>query len=121
MLQIKRADEGETVDRSGAAIFEGTVHGHALADASNSEHLAASLVHFAAGARTRPHRHTGDQLLFVTSGIGEVGDDDGAYVLGAGDAVVIPAGHVHWHGAGDTGSPMTHLTVQAAGSETTVL
>ena len=121
MLHIKRADEGETVDRSGAPIFEGTVHGHVLADESNSEHLAAALVHFAAGARTKRHRHTSDQLLLVTSGIGQVGDEDGAHVLGTGDSVVIPAGHVHWHGAGDTGSPMTHLTVQAAGSETTVV
>jgi len=121
MLHIKRAHEGETVDRSSASIFEGTVHGHALADASNSQHLAAALVHFAPGARTRPHHHTSDQLLLVMSGIGQIGDDDGSHTVSAGDSVVIPAGHVHWHGAGDTGSPMSHLTVQAAGSETTVL
>ena len=97
------------------------MHAHVLADESNSEHLAASLVQFAAGARTRLHRHSSDQLLVVTSGIGQIGDADGTHTVGTGDAVVIPAGHDHWHGAGDTGSPMSHLTVQAAGSETTVL
>jgi quercetin dioxygenase-like cupin family protein len=120
-LHIIRASEGETVERTGAPIFEGTVHGRTFADSSNSSHLAAALVHFAANARTRMHRHTSDQLLIVTNGIGRVGDASGDHVIATGDAVIIPAGHDHWHGAGDSGSPMTHLTVQAAGSETTVL
>ena len=38
-----------------------------------------------------------------------------------GDAVLIPAGEDHWHGAGDTGSPMSHLTVMQAGSQTTLI
>lgn len=122
MLNILRAEDGETLDRTGDAIFEGgSVHGRTLAGAENSKDLRAAYVHFGAGARTRPHHHTSDQLLIVTSGIGKIGDEDGEHVVATGDSVVIPAGHVHWHGAGDTGSPMTHLTVQAADSETTVL
>ena len=120
-LRIIRAAEGETTNRTGSPIFEGDVRGRLLADATTSQHLGASLVHFAAGARTRMHRHTSDQLLYVLNGIGQVGDPQNAHVIASGDCVIIPAGTDHWHGAGDTGSPMTHLTVMRAGSETTVL
>ena len=37
-----------------------------------------------------------------------------------GDFALVPAGEDHWHGAGDTGSPMSHITVTAADSETEV-
>lgn len=117
-MKILRASEGETNERTGAPIFEGQVHGRSLPE---SEHLQAAVVSFAAGARTKMHRHTSDQLLYIVSGIGKVGDAEGDHVVSAGDTVLIPANTDHWHGAGDTGAPMSHLTVQQKGSETTVL
>ncbi len=117
-MKILKAGEGETTERTGAPIFEGQVHGRSLPE---SEHLNAAVVSFAAGARTKMHRHTSDQLLYIVSGIGKVGDRDGEHVVSVGDSIVIPANTDHWHGAGDTGSPMSHLTVQRKGSETTVL
>ena len=120
-LRIKRASDGETEERTGAPIFEGVVHGHALVDSSMSKDIQAAYVHFSAGARTRMHRHTSDQLLLVVSGIGKVGDADGDHVIATGDSVLIPAETPHWHGAGDTGSPMTHLNLIRGDSETTVL
>lgn len=117
-MEILRASEGETVERTGAPIFDGQVFGRTL---PASEHLNAAIVSFAAGARTKLHRHTSDQLLYIVSGIGGVGDASGEHVVSVGDTILIPANTDHWHGAGDTGSPMSHLTVQAAGSETTVL
>jgi 4-carboxymuconolactone decarboxylase len=116
-MQILRASEGETAERTGAPIFLGQVHGRSLPE---SEHLNAAIVSFAAGARTKLHRHTSDQLLYIVSGIGKVGDIDGEHVVSVGDSILIPANTDHWHGAGDTGSPMAHLTVQRKGSETTV-
>ena len=61
-MQIIRAAEGETVERSAAAIFQG---GHVWARAlvSDSDDVTAAIVSFAAGARTRLHRHTSDQVL----------------------------------------------------------
>ena len=56
----------------------------------------------------------------MVSGIGKVGDREGGHVISAGDAVVIPANSDHWHGAHDTGSPMSHITITAASSETTL-
>ncbi len=120
-MRVIRAAEGETVDRSDAAIFQGgSVWGRALATADAGSELNASVVNFAPGARTTLHRHTSDQLLYVVSGIGQVGDAEGDHVVSVGDTILIPANTDHWHGAGDTGSPMSHLTVTRAGSETTL-
>jgi 4-carboxymuconolactone decarboxylase len=117
-MKVLKASEGETAERTGAPIFVGQVHGRSL---PQSEHLNAAIVSFAAGARTKMHRHTSDQLLYIVAGIGKVGDRDGEQVVSVGDTVLIPANTDHWHGAGDTGAPMSHLTVQRAGSETTVV
>ena len=119
-MHILRAAEGETIELSAAPIFEGQAWGRALTG-DHSDMVTASIVSFAAGARSKLHRHTSDQVLHVVAGTGQVGDADGDRVITLGDTVVIPAGTDHWHGAGDTGSPMSHLTIMAAGSETTVL
>jgi len=118
-MQIIRASEGDTIDRSAAPIFEGgSVWGRSLVTAS--DHLTAAVISFAAGARTKPHRHSSDQMLYVLAGIGKVGDDDGEHTIATGDTALIPAQTRHWHGAADTGSPMSHMTVMAAASQTTV-
>jgi quercetin dioxygenase-like cupin family protein len=57
-------------------------------------------VQFAEGARTNWHTHSGPQWLLVTEGrirvqvTGQPVQD-----VEAGDAVLIPAGEKHWHGA----------------------
>lgn len=120
-MEIIKSDHGETVERTEAAIFEGgQVWGRELASSGNSSDLAVSVVQFAPGARARMHRHTSDQVLYVVSGIGKVGDREGEHVISAGDCVVIPANTDHWHGAHDTGSPMSHLSILKSGSETTL-
>lgn len=118
-MQIIRAAEGETVERSDLDLFQGgNVWGRTIS--SGSDDIAATVVSFAAGARTRMHRHTSDQVLFVVSGIGKVGDPDGDHVIASGDTAVIPANARHWHGAGDTGAPMSHISITRAGSETAI-
>jgi quercetin dioxygenase-like cupin family protein len=52
---------------------------------------ATTLLHFEAGARSRPHRHPGGEELFVLSGIIRVGDRR----LVAGDYLYTPPGGVH--------------------------
>lgn len=118
-LTVLRSNEGESVDRTGAEIFIGEVRARNLA--GELKDVSASIVQFNPGARTKMHRHTSDQMLLVLSGIGKVGDASGDHVIGTGDSALITAGHDHWHGAGDTGSPMTHLSVTRGGSESTVL
>jgi quercetin dioxygenase-like cupin family protein len=68
-------------------------------------------VEFASGARTNWHIHSGPQWLLVVDGAirvqrwGETAQD-----VQAGDAVVIPPGEKHWHGA-VPGTSGTHLAV----------
>lgn len=120
-LHIRRAGEGESIDRSDQEIFQGgSVWARNLAPPEASRDFNVNLVQFAAGARTVPHRHTSDQVLYVVSGIGKVGAEGEEHVISTGDTVVIPAGTEHWHGAADTTSPMSHISFLAADSETTL-
>ena len=68
-------------------------------------------VTFAPGARTAWHTHPAGQLLIVTSGKGWVQQEGKArQEMVAGDAVWIPAGVKHWHGATDKAA-MRHIAV----------
>lgn len=68
-------------------------------------------VEFDIGARTFWHRHTGPQWLFIVEGRVRVQTAGGRPVeVVAGDAVVIPPGEKHWHGAAP-GSRGVHLAV----------
>lgn len=120
-MKVLRADEGKTIERTGEPVFApgGQVWGRETSSAATSQDFLSGVISFAAGARTRMHTHTSDQLLYVVSGIGEVGTREEQHVITAGDVVIIPAGEPHWHGAGDTGSPMSHLMVTRADSIST--
>ncbi|HRC62371.1 MAG: cupin domain-containing protein [Dehalococcoidia bacterium] len=118
-MRVIKASEGTSQERTGQPIFEGQVWGRGLVEGEG--HLTASIVQFAVGGRTRMHTHTSDQLLYVVAGIGKVGTAEGEQLISTGDVALIPAGEAHWHGAGDSGSPMSHLTVMRADSETEVL
>jgi len=120
-MHVIRAAEGETVERTGEPIFDGQVWLRSLTSRETGSELISGFVQFAAGARTKLHTHTGDQVLYVVSGIGKVGTRDEEHVIATGDAAVIPAGEPHWHGAGDTGSPMVHFMFQRSDSTTEVL
>lgn len=120
-MRVIRSDEGETTERTGQPIFRGQVWGRNLTSSEEGAQLNSTIVQFAAGARTNLHTHSGDQFLYVVSGIGKVGTAEEEHIVATGDTILIPAGEPHWHGAAGTGSPMAHITVQHAGSQTEVL
>ena len=76
--------------------------------------VGSKAVHFEAGARTRPHRHTRGQHIVVVSGVGVVADETQVKVVRAGDVISSPPGAWHWHGATPT-SAMSHVTVEDPG------
>ena len=120
-VHVLKSDDGETVERTGAAIFEGgQVWGRGITGGA-SDQVSVTVVQFGPGGRAGWHTHSNDQILYVLSGIGKVGDRGGEHVISAGDSAVVPAGEEHWHGAHDTGSPMSHLSITPGGTETTVL
>jgi len=79
-----------------------------------SEQFRRNVVNFRAGATTGWHVHDCDQILVVTAGRGIVASETEEREIAVGDVVHIKAGERHWHGA-TADSPMSHITVTAAG------
>jgi quercetin dioxygenase-like cupin family protein len=121
VVHILKSDEGESIERTGEPIFGGgQVFARRLLPEGQSRDFDATLVQFGPGARTRLHRHTSDQVLYVVSGIGKVGDPSGERVVSAGDTALIPHDTDHWHGAADTTSPMSHISFLSRDNQTTL-
>lgn len=94
-----------------AANFTGQVVISPLYPPTEMTRANTGLVTFAPGARTVWHTHPAGQLLIVTAGQGWVQEDGKERrVINPGDAVWIPAGVKHWHGATAT-SPMAHIAL----------
>lgn len=88
--------------------FSGTVRMQSLSVAEHD--LRVTAVFFEPDARTRPHTHTGDQLLVCVSGMGVVAIANSAERVIANDVVLVPKNTWHWHGA-TRNSPMCHVSV----------
>ncbi|WP_322982076.1 cupin domain-containing protein [Pseudomonas sp. C11] len=109
---IEIAASGVNPTRAGnPAQFTGQVLVDALTTPSSAEFAGSGLVSFAPGARTAWHTHPAGQWLYVTVGSGWV-QQEGQPVreIKSGDAVWIPAGVKHWHGATDQNT-MSHVAV----------
>ena len=94
--------------------FSGPVSVHALNEASESPALEILAVFFEAGARTMPHTHATDQLLYFLEGEGVVGTQAERRRYRAGGMAVVPANEWHWHGATPT-SGTVHLSIRPGG------
>jgi quercetin dioxygenase-like cupin family protein len=91
--------------------FVGAAHTKRLAADEAGTPVGIYRVEFDDGARTNWHRHTGPQWLLIVEGRVRVQAAGGKAVdAAAGDAVVIPPGEKHWHGA-VPGSRGVHLAV----------
>lgn len=74
--------------------------------------LSGGVVTFEPGARSAWHTHPLGQVLIVTAGKGWTQCEGEEIVeINAGDIIICPPGHKHWHGATPTTS-MTHIAVQ---------
>ncbi len=98
------------------ANFTGEVSFSVLSDPDKPGGLVVRAVMFPPGARTDWHYHPGGQVLYVTTGAGIVRNSAGdTRSLAQGDAVSIPAGETHWHGARPD-ALMIHLSLTMGGS-----
>ena len=117
-MKVIRSSQANSEEVTGG-IFTGTVRMTPLInEKTGALQLKSALVYFPAGVRNKLHRHTHEQILFVTRGRGIVATEDHEIVVEPGDIVVIPAGEMHWHGASDD-ADFEHLYVVPMGSETT--
>lgn len=115
MIEILRLDEALAAEPPEPENFTGRVRMQNLAAAGGTSELEYLAVYFDAGAHTRPHTHSSDQVLCFVRGSGFVwiAGQERQHVEKRG-VVVIPAGVVHMHGAtGD--EPICHLAVRARG------
>lgn len=80
--------------------FTGPVELEMILEASSETAPDIARVHFNDGAVTNWHSHPGGQLLYLVSGLGRVGNKDGAQTgILPGTLVETPADEDHWHGA----------------------
>lgn len=103
-----------------APLFIGAVTRQTLLTPQESPLYNLALVNFAIGARNKFHRHSGDQVLFITYGTGIVANEQEQLEVHEGELVHIPAREKHWHGA-TAHSAMSHISLTAANSVTEVL
>ncbi|PVM82904.1 (R)-mandelonitrile lyase [Caulobacter endophyticus] len=108
---LKRAGS-QPSQRGPADWFTGQVRLDPLHTAEAPARVSAASVTFEPGARTAWHTHPLGQILVVTAGCGWTQCEGEEIVeIRAGDVVVCPPGHRHWHGATPTTS-MTHIAIQ---------
>jgi quercetin dioxygenase-like cupin family protein len=94
-----------------ARTFSGRAETQRWAEDGEGVPVAVYRVEFADGGRTHWHAHSGPQWLFVLEGRVRVQTAGSrATDVDAGDAIVIPPGEKHWHGAAP-GSRGVHLAV----------
>jgi quercetin dioxygenase-like cupin family protein len=102
---------------SGGLMTGTQVWAQDILNSGDSSDFSFGIRTFDAGARTKFHKHSGDQILIITDGTGTVATDDESLTVVTGDVILIPAGENHFHGAPDATS-MAHITIQKKGSVT---
>ena len=109
-----RPDRDKAKPAAHPEYFEGHVLMQSLVGPDTSRELEVLAVFFEHGARTTPHTHTTDQLLYVHSGTCLVDDGTGRREFAAGSYILLPAHRWHWHGAAP-GQTMCHLSIRQPG------
>jgi quercetin dioxygenase-like cupin family protein len=94
--------------------FTGRVWLAPMLDPEAADQMTVVEVIFEPGARTHWHSHPGGQTLLPLSGRGRIRSEGGALEsMQVGDALYIPPGELHWHGA-DPDSFLVQLSVTMA-------
>lgn len=110
-MEIRRCGAVPT-RRAPAPSFTGTVLQDPIIEAPAPARLRSNWVMFEPGARTAWHTHPLGQTLYVLSGLGRIQTWGGPVrEICPGDAVWIPPGEKHWHGASPT-NQMIHISMQ---------
>lgn len=97
-----------------AEYFSGIVRMQHLRRPEQAGAAELIAVFFEAGARTVPHIHEADQVLYFVEGEGVVATESDKRMLKAGEIAVIPGGTWHWHGAMKR-SAACHISIKSVG------
>jgi quercetin dioxygenase-like cupin family protein len=97
--------------RGPADWFTGSVRVDPMFPATAPSRVSGALVTFEPGARSAWHTHPVGQTLIVTAGVGWIQrEGKPTEEIRPGDAVWIPPGVRHWHGAAAT-TGMAHISL----------
>jgi quercetin dioxygenase-like cupin family protein len=113
-MKVIHISDVEKAEATSELFFGGKVEAQRLIDDTVAETLKVSLISFGPGARNKPHTHTFEQVLWVTSGKGILATEKEEHVLTPGMVAYIPAGQPHWHGATDD-SEFAHISIAMQG------
>ena len=114
-MRISRGRQAGKGSEMRGATFTGRVWADPVL--APQDGVTVNTVFFEPAARTHWHSHDIGQVLYVTHGEGYARSKDGTGGrLTPGDVVHIPAGEVHWHGAGPD-SYMLHVAISLGGHE----
>jgi quercetin dioxygenase-like cupin family protein len=110
MVDRSQAKPDPTMTRwiAGEARFQ------SLVDPAQGHDVGLTAVFFEAGARTRPHVHSDEQVLYFVEGRGVVATEGETQLAAAGDIVAVPAGTWHWHGA-TPDAATCHISIKRPG------
>lgn len=108
------ASQGKPVPDKLTALFNDATKVKVQALPCELPDVGSKAVHFSAGARTMPHRHTKGQHIVVTAGVGVVADETQLQIVRPGDVISSPPGGWHWHGAIPSAA-MSHVTIEDPG------
>jgi quercetin dioxygenase-like cupin family protein len=114
-VEIVRPQRAQARPTDTPQNFGGSVAMQRLRQAKDATAVDLVAVFFERGARTRPHVHRSDQVLYVVDGEGIVANERERRIIRPGDVVIVPAGEWHWHGA-TAASAMCHLSTRPAGA-----
>lgn len=112
---VVRPLEAEPSRVAPPSLFIGDNHLHHVSEQLGASKLEVNGIYYAPGARSRPHTHDTDQLIYVIEGeavIAVAGSED--QVVEAGQFVMLPADVPHMHGATDAGTS-THISIMPSG------
>jgi quercetin dioxygenase-like cupin family protein len=113
-MDVVKPDRAQAHPPPQPEYFEGRVWMQPLLPPTRSTEVELLAVFFDDGARTIPHTHATDQVLWVVEGRCVVADSAGRRELGPGECVRVPAGEWHWHGA-VRGRSACHVSIRSPG------
>ena len=110
-MKIIKISEVPTEQRSHQGIFMGTpTFQKIVSESVGAKDNLLNIATFPAGARSRWHIHTHDQIVYPLSGKGIFANEEEEQIVTPGSVVFSPGGEKHWHGAAED-SPITYLYV----------
>src|SRR5262245_6595115 len=109
--RVRRVQDAQPMREGQPPYWIGQTQLYPVADALGTDQLVFNVVFHEAGARTTPHLHSHDQIIYQLSGVGIVALDGGEDErVETEEFILLPAFVPHMHGAAEDG-PAVLLTV----------